>query len=429
MLALSTVIGGAGALAHHAETLERPASVRTRGDGVRSSLRRHRTVALAVAAAFTVLVGALFPFWDGSAGFVDETVQARVVPTVATAPVAPTASPLHTRAVGDLVEVRVADQTVTGPLLDASPAAMRFILEQLAGGVPPGSVAAAATGQPVGLAGADAAAAAVWVPPVIGTAAVLAVAIEALPHPTSLTVVVGGESTTLATRRTTVEDVLADFGFVLGEYDRLSHGFGDALTEGMEITVVLVEKVVEEYSQYTEPGTVIRDDHTLAPREERIIEGTPGEVRVFEEVTFENGVEVARAIQSSAVVSYPISSVLLRGPANRDGSPVVVDDYDGPYTQKLRMWSTWYNATHGGKLPDHPAYGITASGIPLRYGICAVDPDVIPLGTNLYVVGYGECLAADTGGAINGLDIDLGYPEGHAPNPWHTGYVYVYIID
>lgn len=41
---------------------------------------------------------------------------------------------------------------------------------------------------------------------------------------------------------------------------------------------------------------------------------------------------------------------------------------------------TWYTADTCGKAPDHPAYGITASGLPVEEGVtCAVDPEVIPL--------------------------------------------------
>ncbi len=51
--------------------------------------------------------------------------------------------------------------------------------------------------------------------------------------------------------------------------------------------------------------------------------------------------------------------------------------------------------------------GRTASGLPVGRGIVAVDPTVIPLGTRLYVPGYGEAVAADTGSAIRGNVIDL----------------------
>lgn len=72
-----------------------------------------------------------------------------------------------------------------------------------------------------------------------------------------------------------------------------------------------------------------------------------------------------------------------------------------PYTQMYGMEATAYLPTDGS--PE----GITAMGIPATYGIVAVDPDVIPLGSRVYIPGYGEALAADTGGAIYGYRIDL----------------------
>ncbi len=56
----------------------------------------------------------------------------------------------------------------------------------------------------------------------------------------------------------------------------------------------------------------------------------------------------------------------------------------------------------------HPQ-GTTASGIPVGPGIVAVDPSVIPLGTKLYIPGYGKGVAADVGGGIKGAIIDLWY--------------------
>jgi 3D (Asp-Asp-Asp) domain-containing protein len=63
------------------------------------------------------------------------------------------------------------------------------------------------------------------------------------------------------------------------------------------------------------------------------------------------------------------------------------------------------------------------------YGICAVDPTVIPLGTRFYVPGYGTCLAADTGGLVKGMTVDLGFPEEAGNNPWATQTLDIYILD
>ena len=51
--------------------------------------------------------------------------------------------------------------------------------------------------------------------------------------------------------------------------------------------------------------------------------------------------------------------------------------------------------------------GRTATGMPVGPGVVAVDPSVIPLGTRLYVPGYGNSVAADVGGGIKGDTIDL----------------------
>jgi len=62
--------------------------------------------------------------------------------------------------------------------------------------------------------------------------------------------------------------------------------------------------------------------------------------------------------------------------------------------------------------------GTTATGIPVGYGVAAVDPSVIPLGTHMTVPGYGEAIAADTGGSVVGATIDLWFPSEAAANAW-----------
>ena len=72
-----------------------------------------------------------------------------------------------------------------------------------------------------------------------------------------------------------------------------------------------------------------------------------------------------------------------------------------PYSAIMAMEATAYLPTDGN------GEGITASGTRATYGVAAVDPSVIPLGSRLYVPGYGEAVAEDTGGAITGYRIDL----------------------
>jgi 3D (Asp-Asp-Asp) domain-containing protein len=62
--------------------------------------------------------------------------------------------------------------------------------------------------------------------------------------------------------------------------------------------------------------------------------------------------------------------------------------------------------------------GRTATGLPVGWGVVAVDPAVIPLGTRLTVPGYGEAVAADTGSAVRGNTIDLWFPTLAQARAW-----------
>jgi 3D (Asp-Asp-Asp) domain-containing protein/peptidoglycan hydrolase CwlO-like protein len=62
--------------------------------------------------------------------------------------------------------------------------------------------------------------------------------------------------------------------------------------------------------------------------------------------------------------------------------------------------------------------GRTATGAPVGWGVVAVDPSVIPLGTRMSIPGYGEGIAADTGGAIQGSTIDLWFPTLAQARAW-----------
>ena len=62
--------------------------------------------------------------------------------------------------------------------------------------------------------------------------------------------------------------------------------------------------------------------------------------------------------------------------------------------------------------------GRTATGLSVGWGVAAVDPSVIPLGTHMTIPGYGEAVAADTGGAVVGATIDLWFPTVAQANAW-----------
>lgn len=87
-----------------------------------------------------------------------------------------------------------------------------------------------------------------------------------------------------------------------------------------------------------------------------------------------------------------------------------------------------------GKMPGHPQYGITYSGVKVRRSAQAIstiaaDPAIFPLGTLIYVPGYGLGVVADTGGAIKGHKIDLYFDtKEQVYKEWGKKTVNVYVI-
>ena len=165
------------------------------------------------------------------------------------------------------------------------------------------------------------------------------------------------------------------------------------------------------YTEYTELPYETIENRTGAVREGRSHvrqTGSAGEHSVTSAVIIVGGVEQNREVINSYVVSEPVPAIIDIGTAPL-GALTDVNAPDFHYVRHLRMEATAYTSGYSctGKRPGDPWYGITASGMRVRHGVVAVDRNVIPLGTMLYVENYGFAIAADVGGAIRGNKIDL----------------------
>lgn len=103
------------------------------------------------------------------------------------------------------------------------------------------------------------------------------------------------------------------------------------------------------------------------------------------------------ALATRAEAAVLVHRLLLRP----EGETIEINGETVRYSQQMEMVASMY-------ATGEPGVGTrTASGLTVREGIVATDPDVIPLGTLLYVEGYGYAVASDTGGGIRGAMIDL----------------------
>jgi 3D (Asp-Asp-Asp) domain-containing protein len=99
----------------------------------------------------------------------------------------------------------------------------------------------------------------------------------------------------------------------------------------------------------------------------------------------------------------------------------------GVARRKLDLVTTGYDPGPGDN--SRGWVGTTRSGSRARFGIVAVDPDFIPLGTHVYIEGYGPGLAADVGGAIKGRRMDLCFNSSSEARAWGRRRSRVWIVD
>ncbi|WP_019123760.1 3D domain-containing protein [Brevibacillus massiliensis] len=129
----------------------------------------------------------------------------------------------------------------------------------------------------------------------------------------------------------------------------------------------------------------------------------------FTELGVHDQYGIKQTRMGSQVVKKRTVSASSYHPANRqeEVEGLILSQYP-----KIQVVATGYTAGYEstGKKPSHPAYGITYSGVKVRrdkYSTIAADLRVFPLGTILYIPGYGFGVVADKGGAIRGNKIDL----------------------
>jgi len=136
--------------------------------------------------------------------------------------------------------------------------------------------------------------------------------------------------------------------------------------------------------------------------------GQPGQWEIEKTVTYVGGApHTTRIVNESR--TEPQHEIVHRGTGFALGALTDTSCPTFHYRRRVVKEATAYTAGFSctGRRPVDRFYRITASGREVEHGIVAVDRNVIPLGTRLYVEGYGFAIAADVGGAIRGNKIDL----------------------
>ncbi len=248
-------------------------------------------------------------------------------------------------------------------------------------------------------------------------------------------IAVDGQEKKVMTYRDFLGEVLIDAGIKMQSQDRLKGGeFSDRVSSGMRVGVVRVREEYLTEMEDIEYETVTRQNDWMDQGTEKVVrDGKNGTREKVYRIVYEDNIEVSRSLVRDRVAVEPVDRLVEVGTVTnfRTSRGELVR-----YKKVLDMRATAYTACYEdtGKHPDHPAFGITYTGIKAKRGIVAVDPKVIPLGTRLYVQGvgdtpdYGFALAADIGSAVKGDIIDLYLDTREEVLKWGCKKVKVYIL-
>jgi len=225
-----------------------------------------------------------------------------------------------------------------------------------------------------------------------------------------------GESVEIISTPVTIKEAIQIAGFKLYDKDIVKTIPTIKTVAGQEIEVIRVtekEESIEESIPFQVEKTT---DSTLEKGLTKTLrQGKPGIALNTLRITYHNGEEVKREIISRDTVVEPENKILAMGTITSvSRGSQSLNFREARYMQASAYTYTGYR---------------TALGKEPAVGLVAVDPNIIPLGTRMYIEGYGFAQAADTGGAIKGDKIDLFMEDRSQCMKWGRRRVKVYILE
>lgn len=228
-------------------------------------------------------------------------------------------------------------------------------------------------------------------------------------------VIADGKEKIIYTTPVKIKKAISLAGYQLGDRDIVKTLPEDKVGPNQEIEIIRVtEKEIKEEVPLPY-GEERVDDPTLEKGLTKTVKaGVNGKARNTVKVIFYNGKEGKREIIATETLVQPQNRVVAMGSitaVSRGGERM--DIREAKFMQASAYTYTGFR---------------TATGVAPAVGMVAVDPGVIPMGSRLYIEGYGYARAADTGGAVKGNRIDLFMEEYSQCINWGRRTVKVYIL-
>lgn len=252
-----------------------------------------------------------------------------------------------------------------------------------------------------------------------------------------------------------VADILKEYGYKLQEQDYAVPDLDESIAyKGKNEPVIIINRVY--HKTITEVATIPFDIETkenakMPKGTAKVLqEGQDGSKTVVTGITVMNDVEVESHIISEEIVKKPVNRVLEVGTKIEDKAASVVaslnevsktgsssSNSNGAINgRRIKRVITMNATAYDASFESNGSWGpVTALGTSLRPGVVAVDKNVIPLGTRLYIEStdgwpsYGMAVAEDTGGAIKGNRIDLFFSSPSTVSDFGRRVVKVYVLE
>ena len=239
-------------------------------------------------------------------------------------------------------------------------------------------------------------------------------------------VVVDGKTINIQSAEKNIDKMLVAEKITVNDKDKVIPAKDTNLSNSLKVEIIRVEKKTFVETSTVSYNTVVKSDSNLANTIKKTIQtGANGEKCTTTEVTYEDGKAVASTVVNETITKKPVEQIVAQGtlpvlPISRGGDAV-------PYNKVFKAKATAYHAING-VGNTYSASGRKAVRDPNGYSTIAVDPSVIPLGSRVFVEGYGFAYAADTGTAIKGNIIDVFFNTLQEANNWAVKYVNVYVL-